>query len=110
MNRRGRLRIVPPGQGLPPAPWYRVEVAATERGDSDLLAEARRHTHERLLAELGDARCTAVHWVQLDQDERRAMLNQLEAAGHPEVPDLRRWFSRHHAGWLVVGFAGSVRP
>jgi hypothetical protein len=107
-RRRHRHRRPAPPAPVPVEDWVAIRAGPTDNASDNSLDEAKRLTHDGLIAELGPRRLSGVRWYIFDPPERDHVLDEMAAHGDP-VTDMRAWFANHPTGRLVLATAKAIR-
>lgn len=92
--------------------WSACTWAATASLDLVELEEAKRATHDALIAQLGGRRRSGIKWWILTGPERLAALDKFledRQPGEPDHGDLRRYCVENPSGYLVMASAEGTR-
>ena len=81
-----------------------ARIACTTTDNAEDLEQAKRVSHDALIATLGPARRSGVSWHIIGPDDRAEALDALSASG-----EVREWFVANPEGWLVVATCEAVR-
>lgn len=113
MTRRRRTLDARRAAGPPEPVLVAIRMACTEVDDEAQIAEARRQSHDALLASLGDRRRGAVHWRWYAKPAERAgaldVVREGELYEDSEWDTVEQWFVDHPAGVLVLAMCDAVK-